>query len=173
MKSIRQFRKGPRPLGELAPAALSPAAAKLGFGESDIILHWPDIAGERLAQVSEPEKLRWPVRPKNSSASAVSEPASLILRVEGAFAIEVQHLASMLIQRINTRLGWRCVGRIMIRQGPIRRRVTGRGKVPPPPAQSVIAAQELTAGIVEEPLREALNRLGARALTDSGTQESE
>ena len=109
MQPAKPFRKGPRPLGELAPKALSPAAARLGFGQSDIILHWPDIAGERLAQVSEPERLRWPVQPKKA-AEPGPEPASLILRVEGAFAIEVQHLSQLLIQRINTRLGWRCVG---------------------------------------------------------------
>ena len=166
MQRAKPFRKGPRALGELAPKALSPAAARLGFGQSDIILHWPDIAGERLAQVSEPERLRWPVQPKNAAESG-PEPASLILRVEGAFAIEVQHLSQLLIQRINTRLGWRCVGRIVIRQGPVRRRTVGCGKAPQPPEHAMRAAARVTDGIAEGKLRAALNRLGARVLSSS------
>ncbi|MCC2096345.1 MAG: DUF721 domain-containing protein [Hyphomicrobiales bacterium] len=163
-KNSHSRKKGARSLGEFTPAALGPAAAKLGFGEGDIILHWPDIAGERLAQVSEPERLQWPVRGKKTLPGEAPEPAALVLRVEGAFAIEIQHLAPLLIERINTRLGWRCIGRIMLRQGPVRRRSTGRGKAPPPTPQALAAAGKLTDGIAETGLRDALTRLGARAL---------
>lgn len=169
-------RKGPRALGELAPSLIDNATAKLGFGESDIVLHWADIAGERLAPVSQPEKLQWPVRPKNPPAETAPEPAALILKVEGAFAIEVQHLAPVLIERINARLGWRCVARILIRQGPVRRRAAGRAKAAPPSPQAREAAEQATRGIQPENLRAALNRLGARALTgkDAGkAQESD
>lgn len=171
-KNTPRHRKGARPLGELAPAALSPSAAKLGFGEADIVLHWPDIAGERLAQVSDPERLQWPVRAKKAPPEDHSDPAALVLRVEGAFAVEVQHLAPLLIERINTRLGWRCIGRIILRQGPVRRRLAGRGKVPPPSPSALEAAGKLTGGIKESGLRNALNRLGARALNgaDGGNQ---
>lgn len=167
-----KFRKGPRSLAEFTHSALSPAAARLGFGEADIILHWPDIAGERLAQVSEPERLQWPVRGTKSDASAGAEPASLILRVEGAFAIEIQHLAPLLIQRINTRLGWRCVSRIQLRQGPVRRRAAGRGKVPPPSPQLLASAEKLTEGIETEDLRKALTRLGARVLDAQALEQA-
>jgi hypothetical protein len=163
-KNTRSRKSGARPLGELAPTALSPAAAKLGFGEADIVLHWPDIAGARLAQVSEPERLQWPVRAKKAPPEIHSDPAALVLRVEGAFAVEIQHLAPLLIERINTRLGWRCIGRIILRQGPVRRRPAGRGKVPPPSPSALEAAGKLTGGIAESGLRDALNRLGARAL---------
>ncbi len=167
------YRKGPRALGELTPALIDPATAKLGFGESDIVLHWPEIAGERLAAVSEPEKLQWPVRPKNPAADAASEPAALVLKVEGAFAIEVQHLAPVLIERINARLGWRCVSRILLRQGPVRRRAPGRAKVPPPSPQARQAAEQLTRDIEADDLRAALNRLGARALVSKASGKAQ
>jgi len=157
-----------RPLADFAQKALSPAAALLGFGESDIILHWRDIAGGRLAEVSEPERLKWPVQPRNRPPGVAAEPAALVLRVESAFAIEAQHLAPVLMERINARLGWRCVGRILIRQGPVRRRAAGRGRVPPPSAEAVGAAEQATQGIESDRLRQALIRLGARALDKPG-----
>ena len=162
MIQSRKRYRGPRQLSEFTPKALSSAAAKLGFGESDIILHWTDIAGERLAEVSEPQRLRWPVQPANRQPGVNPEPAALVLQVEGAFAIEFQHLAPILIERINTRLGWRCVGRILLRQGPIRRRPKGRGRIPAPTAEAISMASQHTRDIKSDALREALNRLGAR-----------
>ena len=132
------------------------------------MLNWLDIAGERLAAVSEPEKLQWPVSAKNAATGAAADPASLIVKVEGAFAIDVQHLAPLLIERINARLGWRCVGRILIRQGPVRRRAPARGIIPPPSAEAQRKAAELTRDIETSALREALARLGARALGAAG-----
>ena len=121
--------------------------------------------GERLAAVTEPMKLQWPSRGPKRSPDEAAEPATLILRVEGAFAIEVQHLAPLLCERINGRLGWRCVGKIALRQGPIERRATGRARAAQPPAEAVAAASKLSEGIADEGLREALTRLGARVLT--------
>ena len=82
-----------------------------------------------------------------------------------AFAIEVQHLAAILCERINGRLGWRCVGKISMRQGPIDRRAKGPRRTPPPPLEAVAAAGKLSEGILDDGLREALTRLGARVLT--------
>jgi hypothetical protein len=158
-------RRFARPLADLIGDTLDPLLAKQGFGESDTILNWDEIAGERLAAVTEPLKMQWPSRGPKRSPDEAAEPATLILRVEGAFAIEVQHLAPLLCERINGRLGWRCVGKIALRQGPIERRPTGRPRAAPPPAEAVAAASKLSEGIADEGLREALTRLGARVLT--------
>ena len=112
-----------------------------------------------------PLKLQWPARGAKRAPDEAAEPATLILRVEGAFAIEVQHLAPLLCERINGRLGWRCVGKISLRQGPIERRPSGKPRIAPPPAEAVAAASKLSEGVEDEGLREALTRLGARVLT--------
>ena len=52
------------------------------------------------------------------------EPATLVVRVESAFALEMQHLAPIVIERVNAHYGWRCVGRLVLKQGPVRRRPT-------------------------------------------------
>jgi hypothetical protein len=156
----------PKSLAELVGKALDPVIAKQGFGESDIILHWGDIAGARLAAVSDPIRLQWPPRPPGRSPEAPPDPATLVVRIEGAFALELQHLAPLLIERVNARLGWRCVGKISMRQGP-GKRAAGRPVRRPPDPEAVRQAQEATASIEDEGLRAALARLGAASLGES------
>lgn len=154
-----------KPLADFVGKAMGPVAAKQGFGESDIILHWPDIVGARLATASEPLRLQWTPRAPQRPPDAPIEPSTLLVRVESAFALEFQHLAPNIIERVNARLGWRCVGRIGLRQGPI-------GQARPRSALLVIdpkaaeQAQAAAAPIEDEALRAALTRLGAAALSD-------
>ncbi|MFN3889113.1 MAG: DUF721 domain-containing protein [Beijerinckiaceae bacterium] len=154
------------PLADLVGKALDPVVAKQGFGESDIILHWDDIVGPRLAAVSDPIRLQWPPRPPGRSPEAAPEPATLVVRIEGAFALELQHLAPLVIERVNARLGWRCVGRIAMRQGPGKRAAARPARRAPDP-QAAQEAQEAVAQIEDEGLRAALARLGAAAIAES------
>ena len=82
------------------------------------------------------------------------------MRVEGAFALELQHLAPVIVERINTRYGWRCVGRLALRQGPLARPQRPR-PVPKPDAAMLARAEASVAGIADDGLREALARFGA------------
>lgn len=161
----------PRMLAELVGRALDPVLAKQGFGESDVILHWNEIAGARLAAVSEPVRMQWPPRPPGRPAQAGPDPATLVVRIEGAFALELQHVAPLIVERVNARLGWRCVGRIAVRQGPVRRAPPRPRKTPIDPGAEK-RARELAAGIEDEGLREALSRLGAAALSAPKTSGS-
>jgi hypothetical protein len=154
-----------RPLADFVGATLDPLAARQGFGESDILLNWDAIVGERLVAVCEPVRLQWPIRGPKTSPDAPVEPATLHLRVEGAFALELQHLAPVLIERVNARLGWRCVGRISLKQGPLERSHARRRAPPAPSPATVERARAMTEGIEDTALREALNRLGAQALS--------
>ncbi len=161
-------KKGARPLGDFVAAALDPLAAKRGFGESDILLHWDAIVGERLAQVCEPVRLQWPVRPPKAPPDAPAEPATLHLRVEGAFALEAQHLAPIIRERVNARLGWRCVERISLKQGPLEKRDKGPKPPAPPDEAALREARAATAGVADEGLREALTKLGANVKAAKG-----
>ena len=110
-------------LADLMAKAMDPVLAKQGFGAADLVLNWDEIVGERLARVCEPIKLQWPARPPKAEPGFALEPASLIVRVESGFAVELQHIGGTLIERVNTHLGWRCVGKLLLRQGPV-----GKGK---------------------------------------------
>ncbi len=150
-----------RPLADLVGAAIDPVLARQGFGASDIVLYWGEIVGERLAAMSEPLCLRWPPRGNNRGDLP---PATLVVRVEGAHALELQHVSGIVIERVNAYLGFGCVGRIALRQGPLEHRPKHKASPRPPSAAAVAAAEAAAAGIADDALHHALCRLGARVL---------
>lgn len=154
-------------LADLVAPTLGPVLARRGFGEADIILHWDDIVGARLAGRSEPVKLQWPPRGPRGSPEASGETATLVVRVEGAFALELQHLAPVVAERINSHLGWRCVGKLALRQGPLERQRRPPRKTQEPSPAARAAAQRAVEEIEDPHLRDALARLGAGIISRS------
>jgi hypothetical protein len=150
-------RSRPRPLADLVGRAIGEVFARQGFASADLVTHWPDIVGEEIAAHAEPLKLQWPRR---NEADEPAEPATLVLRVEGPAAIEVQHLAPVIIERVNRYLGWRAVARISLRQAPLSRPPEVTRSAPPSPAETAAVARQL-GDITDEKLRAALARLGA------------
>src|SRR5438552_12636848 len=88
-----------RPLAEFVQTAIDPVVTRQGFGQSSFILFWDDIVGERFAAISQPGKLQWPPRGRDRAADNGMAPATLVIRVETGFALELQHLAPVLIER--------------------------------------------------------------------------
>jgi hypothetical protein len=167
-------RKTPwsRPLADLVGAAIDPVLARQGFSESELILHWDDIVGERLAASSRPIKLQWPPRAASRVAGMPAQTAVLHVRVESAFAIELQHMADRVLDRINGYLGWRCVGRLLFKQGPIERNDRRAARTGRPCPERLAAANAIVAGVEDEPLRAALALLGARIAERAGSAKS-
>jgi len=148
----------PRPLSEFTNATLSDAFKRQGFASTEIIARWTEIVGTEIAAHSEPAKINWP-RGKEGD-EAPPEPATLVLRVEGPAAIEIQHLSGVILERVNRFFGWQAIGRIALRQAPLHRRAQ---PAPPPPPDPAIAARIAASlsDIEDDSLREALARLGA------------
>ena len=152
-KSARSF---PRPLSELLGGLLNDVVKAQGFASTEIIARWADIVGADIAAHSEPIKINWP-RPAGEEPP---EPATLVLRVEGPVAIEIQHLSAVILERVNRFFGWQAIGRLALRQAPLRR----REPVTPPAVADPEAAARIAEGLSEvedEDLRQALARLGA------------
>ncbi|HET9902694.1 MAG TPA: DciA family protein [Xanthobacteraceae bacterium] len=145
-----------RPLADLVAPVLGDVFARQGFASGEIVTHWIDIAGEDLARLAEPIQLKWPRRREGEP----TEPATLVLRVEGPAAIEIQHLAPVLLERVNRFFGWRAVARIAIRQAPLARKTRKARPDGPTPAEMAAVKAGLD-GIADDGLREALARLGA------------
>lgn len=149
-------RSQPKSLSQIAGKAIGDVFARQGFASTGIVTHWADIVGAEIADHAEPMRMQWPRRVHEDDP----EPATLVLRVEGPVALEIQHLSGVIIERVNRFFGWRAVGRIQIRQAPLARRE--KKAAPPPPDPAVVA--RLAAGmtdIADEGLRAALARLGA------------
>jgi hypothetical protein len=161
----RPFKPRLSPLADLLDSAIGPILATKGFAASDVVVGWPEIVGPRLAAHCEPMRMRWPRRPAGVVEDAPSEPATLEIRVEGAFALELQHLVPVIVERVNTRYGWRCVGRVVLKQGPVGRDRVAPAPPPPPDERSVAAARDVVGDVEDDALREALVRLGAGILS--------
>ena len=71
-----------------------------------------------------------------------------------------------LIERVNARYGWRCIGKIVIKQGPVPKLAHAAPRRSLDPAMIEQASQRI--GTIEDAgLRDALVRLGAGILSDS------
>jgi hypothetical protein len=149
-------RSFPRPLSDMLGATLTGVLKSQGFASAEILSRWADIVGPEVAASSEPMKINWPrVRDEETP-----EPATLVLRVEGPAALEIQHLSAVILERVNRFFGWQAIGRIALRQAPLRRRVPKKAPAPPDPAVAARIAESLP-GIEDDALRQAIGRLGA------------
>jgi hypothetical protein len=149
----------PRPtrkLAELTAEFMADAFKKQGFARTELVTRWKEIAGAEIAACAEPIKLQWP-RTKDGDDP---EPATLVLRVEGPAALEIQHQTGVIIERVNRFFGWPAVGRIALRQAPLSRPKVRRALPKEDPVETAKVAATLT-GIADDELRMALARLGA------------
>jgi hypothetical protein len=151
-------RSFPRPLAELTAGALSGPLKRQGFASTEIVTRWGEIVGPEIAAHCEPLKINWPRGLEGEEAPP--EPATLVLRVEGPAAIEIQHLSAVILERVNRFFGWQAIGRLGLRQAPLRRRASPEPPKPPDPAEQARIATSLPQ-IEDEGLRAALARLGA------------
>ena len=149
-------RSQARPLGEIARAYLSETFSRQGFASTELVTRWPEIVGADIAAHCEPIRMQWPRRVRDETP----DPATLVLRVEGPEAIEIQHQSGVIAERVNRFFGWRAVGRIALRQAPLARRPAPRAMAASDPAATAREAARLS-DIADEGLRQALARLGA------------
>ena len=148
-------RSYPKPLAELVSVCVADVFACQGFTSCEVVTHWDDIVGSEIATLAEPIRMQW----ARSSAPEEAPPATLVLRVEGPAALEIQHMCGVIVERVNRYLGWQAVDRLALRQAPLTRRRRPPRRNIDDSAAAAIAAQ--MTGIADESLRTALGRLGA------------
>jgi hypothetical protein len=146
----------PKPLSALVGRCLADAFKRQGFASSELVIHWEEIVGAEIAACAEPIRMVW----TRASDPEESPPATLVLRVEGPAAVEIQHQSAVIVERVNRYFGWQALAGIALRQAPLVRR---RSRKPRPIIDQRLAealSAELT-DIADEGLRTALGRLGA------------
>ena len=98
-----------RAAGDIIGEVGGVAFKRFGFVQSAIVSRWNEIVGERYGKVSLPESIRFPSGRKTGGV--------LTLLVEGAHAPLVQHLAPLIIERVNRFFDYAAINRIVFRQG--------------------------------------------------------
>lgn len=139
------------------PAIAKQALGKRGFAEAGLFTHWAEIAGAALAASSLPIKLSFP---HSGQKGGGREDGTLTVRCGGPAALELQHLAPSVLERINGHFGYRAVSRLKIEQGDVARAKTPRAL---PPLTSLEKGEiERSVQAVENPeIRATLTRLGS------------
>lgn len=151
-KPARRFAQ---PLSAVASACLSDTFKRQGFASAEIVSRWAEIAGADIAAHAEPVKIQWPRGDADSGQAA-----TLVLRVEGPAAIEIQHLSGVILERVNRFFGWPAVGRLALRQAPLSRRSDKAAPRSPDPSAMTAVTSRLPE-TMDGDLRQALARLGA------------
>ena len=143
------------------PEIMKKAYERFGFAYGDVLSRWEEIVGADLAGFTSPARVRWPRRRDGDAARGRKAGGTLIIRVDGPSAIEVQHSAPQIMERINGYYGYGAIADIKIVQGPVPRKE--RRLPPPDPEIGAEAQQELDdrVGPINDPrLKATLARLG-------------
>lgn len=113
-------------VGSFVPGLTRKSFEKYGFSTATLLTDWAIIAGRDLASFTLPERLKWPRNVdafEDVSDEARGRPgATLVLRVDGPRAIEVQYQTVQIIERINAHFGYRAVSDIRFIQAPLDKR---------------------------------------------------
>ena len=129
------------------------AFARYGFAHAELLGRWPEIAGAGLAQHCRPDRIKWP---RGAGESAQKQGGTLVIRAAPGRALDLQYEAPGIMERVNRYYGYGAVTAIKVVQGS-----HAQGRDPPVPAPSPPAVQVQLDGIAQDPLKTALERLGA------------
>ncbi len=145
---------GLKALAQTVDRLTRPLIRKRGFADGTIIHNWDDIVGPALARHSAPEKLVFPMGAKING--------TLQLRVEnGSFAMELQHLEPILLEKINAYFGFKAVSGIRIIQAPLpETKSPFANNRPPLDSESEQNLQQSLDTLTDPDLRNILERLG-------------
>jgi hypothetical protein len=149
----RERRGGMRPIAAEAARLAAASLARRGGGKLvRLKAAWPAVVGSELAAATWPERL--------------GRDGALKLRVATGVALDVQHRAPLLIERINLFLGRAGVGRLVLVQGPL--------PLPAPAPRAAVASalpegeeaalEDRLTAIVDPELHAALAGLGRLVL---------
>lgn len=153
-----------RACGDLLGDIAGTSFKKFGFVQASVVSRWAEIVGERYAKVSTPESIRFPAGKKSDG--------TLNLVVEGAHAPLMQHMAPLVMERVNRFFGYEAIAKVAFRQG----RVAVAGAAKPVRPEAAAVPKELGEGlrqIADPELRACLESLASKLAGSSGAPSVE
>lgn len=100
-----------RSIADLVPEIGRTAFRKFGFIQSSVVSRWREIVGEKLADVTQPAMIRFPVGQKAGG--------TLHLTISGAHAPMLQHVAPDLIAAVNRFFGYAAIAHVRMAHGHV------------------------------------------------------
>jgi hypothetical protein len=148
-------RPAARPVAELIGKSLDPIVKKRGLARAELLAWWPDIVGAAYAGRTAPERIRWP---RDGTA------ATLFVCCDPSLALQFQHEADRVRERLNSYFGYPAVGAIRIVQ-----RAVGSNAEPTKaqPEPAIDPAMESRLDRFDRPLRDSLRALAKGVLARS------
>lgn len=129
----------------------SPIRKKRGLTEVAIISDWPKIIGNRLAQECLPLRI---------SPGAGANNGTLYIQVSGVLALELQHMQTQVIERINGYFGYQAISRVILQQAPVINEKPKKKIKKDLTKEDTTALDLLLDGVTDNSLRKALRDLG-------------
>ena len=130
------------------------AFAKHGFAQGDVITHWAEIVGADLAEVSAPERIKWP---RGSGEEAQKSGGTLVIRAAPGRALDLQYGTTRIISRINSFFGYGAIAKLKIVQAS---ELPSRAPAAVPSESVKPVCEQQLASLEDSPLKAALERLG-------------
>jgi hypothetical protein len=140
-----------RMISDLVPEIGRAAFRKFGFIQSSVVSRWREIVGDRLADVTQPAMIRFPIGAKAGG--------TLHLTISGAHAPMLQHVAPDIIAAVNRFFGYAAVAQVRMTHGE----VTPAAPVQPPAMLKPVPAElgDSLRDIGDPELRTVLERMAA------------
>jgi hypothetical protein len=147
--------KGFEPAGGLLRKDIRKVSEERGFAVARLLTHWSEVAGAEVAAATRPVKI---------SYGQGGFGGTLTLLVKGASGPLIEAQLAAIRDRVNACYGYNAVARIRLTQTSAEGFGAAEAKIPAlPPSQP--EAANITANVQDAQLREALEALGNRVLT--------
>lgn len=147
----------PRPLAGAAMRAAKPSYQKFRRHHNELEAVWGEIVGPTLAQMTRPEHYR--------PGTGLSNNGQLTVRVDGALALNLQHMSPQIVERVNAYFGYQAIARLKIVQGPVLKQGSARPVRHRPLSTAEREDLERSVEPVQDAgLKAALIRLGRKVL---------
>lgn len=162
-ENISEQEKKERRTGGLMPLGVDlrqlakNVLGKRGFSNVDLIAHWDEIVGESLSKAVKPDKISYP---KGDRANG-----TLYVRVQGgAFATLFEHQKNIVLDRVNTFLGYNALSNIKIQQDSLidLKPLPQENSAKQLTAKQEAELQKIISGIVDEDLKQRLYEIGKK-----------
>jgi hypothetical protein len=153
-----------RSVSDMLPDVGRAAFRRFGFVQSSIVSRWREIVGERYAAVSSPESIRFP--PGRRSEGVLN------LVVEGAHAPMMQHVAPVIVERVNRFFGYGAIERVAFKQGAVQL-AKAKARVAPPSLRPIPADIGDSLRTIADPELRAVLEALARGVAESEGRAAE